>query len=105
MRGAARNDGANVDGAVIESDVPARMDRLPWSRWHLRIIIALGTSWILDGLEVTLVGSLGGILQSKDGLGLSPQAITAAASTYLLGAVMGALLFGHLTDRYGRKRL
>lgn len=89
----------------IETDIPARLDRLPWSRWHVRIIIALGTSWILDGLEVTLVGSLSGILQSKDGLGLSDQAVAAAGSTYLLGAVLGALLFGHLTDRHGRKKL
>jgi MFS family permease len=92
-------------GAIVESDVPARMDRLPWSRWHMRIIIALGTSWILDGLEVTLVGSLSGILQSKDGLQLSDQAVAAAATTYLAGAVLGALLFGHLTDRHGRRKL
>jgi MFS family permease len=105
MRGAARNDGANVDGAVIESDVPARMDRLPWSRWHLRIVVALGTSWILDGLEVTLVGSLSGVLESKHGLSLSDQQVTGAATVYLAGAVIGALLFGRLTDRYGRRRL
>jgi MFS family permease len=90
---------------TIESDVPARLDRLPWSAWHMRIISALGTSWILDGLEVTLVGSLSGVLQSKDGLGLSDQAVAAAATTYLAGAVIGALLFGHLTDRLGRRRL
>jgi MFS family permease len=81
------------------------VDRLPWSRWHMRIIVALGTSWILDGLEVTLVGSLSGILQSKDGLQLSDQAVAAAATTYLAGAVIGALLFGHLTDRHGRRKL
>ena len=90
---------------VIETDVPARMDRLPWSAWHVRIIIALGTSWILDGLEVTLVGSLSGILQSKDGLGLSDEAVAFAASTYLVGAVIGALFFGRLTDRFGRRKL
>jgi MFS family permease len=89
----------------IESDVPARLDRLPWSAWHLRIIVALGTSWILDGLEVTLVGSLSGVLQSKDGLSLSDRSVAAAATTYLAGAVIGALLFGHLTDRLGRRRL
>ncbi len=90
---------------AIESDVPARLDRLPWSAWHVRIITALGTSWILDGLEVTLVGSLSGVLQSKDGLSLSDQAVAAAATTYLAGAVIGALLFGHLTDRLGRRKL
>jgi len=91
--------------ATIESDVPARLDRLPWSAWHVRIISALGTSWILDGLEVTLVGSLSGVLQSQDGLSLSDQAVAAAATTYLAGAVIGALLFGHLTDRLGRRKL
>ena len=95
----------NAAANVVETDVPARMDRLPWSSWHMRIIIALGTSWILDGLEVTLVGSLSGILQSKDGLALSDQAVASAASTYLAGAVIGALLFGRLTDRYGRRKL
>jgi MFS family permease len=95
----------NAAANVVETDVPARLDRLPWSTWHMRIIIALGTSWILDGLEVTLVGSLSGILQSKDGLALSDQAVASAASTYLAGAVIGALLFGRLTDRYGRRKL
>jgi len=91
--------------ATIQTDIPQRIDRLPWSRWHARIIVALGTSWILDGLEVTLVGSLSGVLGSKDGLSLSDQQITAAATIYLAGAVCGALLFGQLTDRLGRKRL
>ncbi len=90
---------------VIETDIPQRMDRLPWSRWHVRIITALGTSWLLDGLEVTLVGSLSGILESKAGLGLSDPQVTAAATTYLIGAVFGALLFGYLTDRLGRRKL
>jgi hypothetical protein len=80
---------------TIESLVPARMDRLPWSRWHMRILTALGTSWILDGLEVTLVGSLSGVLQSKNGLSLTDQQVTGAATLYLAGAVLGALLFGH----------
>jgi MFS family permease len=89
----------------IKSDVPARLDRLPWSKWHVRILIALGTSWLLDGLEVTLVGSLAGILTSSKGLRLTDTQVTAAATTYLAGAVCGALLFGYLTDRLGRRRL
>ncbi len=89
----------------IETNIPERMDLLPWSRWHVRIITALGTSWLLDGLEVTLVGSLSGILESKNGLSLSDPQVTAAATVYLAGAVCGALFFGHLTDRLGRKKL
>jgi MFS family permease len=89
----------------IETDIPARLDRLPWSRWHSRIIIALGTSWLLDGLEVTLVGSLSGILESNSGLHLSDPQVTGAATTYLAGAVLGALTFGYLTDRLGRRKL
>ena len=89
----------------VETDVPQRMDRLPWSSWHVGILIALGTSWLLDGLEVTLVGSLSGILQTKQGLSLTDPQVTAAATTYLAGAVIGAILFGHLTDRLGRKKL
>jgi MFS family permease len=93
------------ENETIETDVPARLDRLPWSRWHTRIIMALGTSWLLDGLEVTLVGSLSGILESKSGLSLTDPRVTAAATTYLAGAVIGALLFGYLTDRLGRRKL
>jgi len=89
----------------IETNIPERMDQLPWSRWHVRIITALGTSWLLDGLEVTLVGSLSGILESKNGLSLTDPQVTAAATIYLAGAVCGALFFGHLTDRLGRKKL
>jgi MFS family permease len=94
-----------TENQIVETDVPARLDRLSWSRWHTRIIVALGTSWLLDGLEVTLVGSLSGILESKSGLSLTDPQVTAAATTYLAGAVLGALLFGYLTDRLGRKKL
>jgi MFS family permease len=93
------------DGQSVETKIPARLDRLPWSRWHVRILTALGTSWLLDGLEVTVVGSLAGILTSPRGLSLTDAQVTAAATTYLAGAVFGALLFGYLTDRLGRKRL
>ena len=90
---------------MIESDIPQRLDRLPWSAWHVRILTALGTSWVLDGLEVTLVGSLSGILESSQGLHLTDAQVTGAATTYLAGAVTGALLFGYLTDRLGRRKL
>src|SRR5256714_5308703 len=89
----------------IESHVPARLDRMPWSRWHWLIVGALGATWILDGLEVTLAGSLGGILTHRETLGLSDAQVGASATFYLAGAVLGALLFGYGTDRLGRKKL
>jgi MFS family permease len=94
-----------TNGELIESHVPARLDRLPWSRWHWLIVISLGATWILDGLEVTLAGSLAGILTRPETLGLSESEIGASASCYLAGAVIGALLFGYGTDRFGRKKL
>ena len=90
---------------VIRSDIPARLDRLPWSAWHWRVVIALGVSWLLDGLEVTVVGALGPTLQRPDTLGLSAAQIGWAASAYVGGAVLGALFFGRLADRLGRKRM
>jgi MFS family permease len=90
---------------LIRTDLPARLDRLPWSGWHWRVVIALGVSWLLDGLEVTLVGSLGPMLQRPDTLGLSAAQIGWAASAYVGGAVLGALVFGRLADRLGRKRM
>jgi MFS family permease len=95
----------DAQNKTIETDIPARLDRLPWSRWHVRIITALGTSWLLDGLEVTMVGSLSGILESRSGLQLTDPQVTGAATTYLAGAVLGALIFGYLTDRLGRRKL
>jgi MFS family permease len=94
-----------ANGGTIESYVPARLDRLPWSRWHWLIVISLGATWILDGLEVTLAGSLGGILTRHETLGLTDTEVGATATCYLAGAVIGALLFGYGTDRFGRKKL
>ena len=90
---------------MIRSTIPARLDRLPWSGWHWRVSIALGVAWVLDGLEVTLVGSLGAVLQRPDTLALSAGEIGASGSLYIGGAVVGALFFGRLTDRLGRKKL
>ncbi|MBV8401907.1 MAG: MFS transporter, partial [Acetobacteraceae bacterium] len=90
---------------VFETDVPARLDRLPWARFHWLVVIALGITWILDGLEVTLVGSLSAAIAESPTLGLSGTEIGVAASAYLTGAVLGALFFGWLTDRLGRKKL
>jgi MFS family permease len=87
----------------ITTDIPARLDRLPWSRFHLLVVIALGVTWILDGLEVTIVGSIGPVLQNSQTLGLSAQEIGSAGSSYVIGAVVGALLFGWMTDRFGRR--
>src|SRR6478752_2510506 len=89
----------------IRSDIPARLDRLPWSAWHWRVVLALGVSWLLDGLEVTVVGSLGPALQRPDTLRLTASEIGWAASAYIGGAVLGALFFGRLADRLGRKRI
>jgi MFS family permease len=96
---------ATTQERPIETKVPARLDRLPFSAWHRKIILALGTSWLLDGLQVTLAGSLAGILEDKKALGLSDPQVTAGATTYLAGAVTGAILFGYLTDRLGRRKL
>ncbi|MGX6447121.1 MFS transporter [Patulibacter sp. S7RM1-6] len=98
---------SDVQTGTIKTDVAARLDRLPWSRWHWMIVIGLGTVWILDGLEVTLVGNVGGRIAEKgSGLDISAADITGlAASLYVAGACVGALFFGRLTDKYGRKNL
>ncbi|MFF5670699.1 MFS transporter [Streptomyces hygroscopicus] len=94
-------------GGTITTRVPARLDRLPWSRWHWMVVIGLGTVWILDGLEVTVVGNIASRL-SEPGSGLQitdAQVTGVAAALYVTGACTGALVFGWLTDRYGRKKL
>jgi len=93
-----------ADGETIESYVPARLDRMPWSSWHWLIVVSLGATWILDGLEVTLAGAVGGILTRHETLGLTDTQVGATATCYLAGAVVGALLFGYGTDRFGRKK-
>ncbi|MCX5399905.1 MFS transporter [Streptomyces sp. NBC_00102] len=101
----SHSDGTSL--GTITTKVPARLDRLPWSRWHWMIVIGLGTVWILDGLEVTVVGNIASRL-SEDGSGLpitDAQVTGLAAALYVAGACSGALFFGWLTDRFGRKKL
>ncbi|GAA3423954.1 MFS transporter [Streptosporangium sandarakinum] len=98
---------SDVETGTVTTKVPARLDRLPWSRWHWMIIIGLGTVWILDGLEVTIIGNLSAQL-AKEGSGLAitqAQVAGTAAALYVAGACVGALFFGWLTDRFGRKKL
>jgi MFS family permease len=90
---------------VVETDIPARLDRLPWSRFHTLVVAALGITWIFDGLEVTLAGALSGALKESPVLQFSNTDIGIVGSAYLAGAVLGALFFGWLTDRLGRKKL
>jgi MFS family permease len=92
-------------GETIETNAPARLDRLPWSRFHWLVVGALGTAWILDGLEVTLVGALSSALKDHRALGLDESQIGLTASAYLVGAILGAVGFGRLADAFGRKRL
>ena len=91
---------------TIETDIPARMDRLPWSKWHWMVVIGLGTVWILDGLAVTIIGAIGPRLTEEgSGLELTASQVGAAGSAYIVGACLGALYFGRLADKIGRKRL
>src|SRR5437764_10696178 len=90
---------------VIRSLIPARIDRLPWSPFHTRMVIALGVAWILDGLEITVASSVSGVLTEPNTLHLTSGAAGFIATIYLIGEVVGALVFGNLSDRLGRKRL
>src|SRR5690349_8232202 len=88
---------------IFETMIPARLDRLPWSRFHWLLVVGLGITWILDGLEVTLMGAISAVLQRPDVLDFTAAQIGLISSAYLAGAVLGSLIFGHLTDRFGRR--
>src|SRR4051794_4587883 len=92
-------------GETVETMIPRRLDRLPWSRWHWIVVLALGITWILDGFEVTLVGAVAAQWTDKSTLHLTTSQSSLAGVAYLSGAVVGALFFGYLTDRLGRKVL
>jgi MFS family permease len=96
--------GRAADG-LVSTDIPARLDALPWGRFHTLVVVALGVTWVLDGLEVTLTGAVAGVLQDSSTLALSAEEIGFASSAYLAGAVCGAIAFGWLTDRLGRRKL
>jgi MFS family permease len=93
------------EAAIIATNIPARLERLPWGSFHTLVVVALGITWILDGLEVTLAGSVAGALKQSPSLAFTDRDVGFAGSAYLAGAVIGALLFGWLTDRLGRKKL
>lgn len=92
-------------GSIVETDIPARLDRLPWGRFHTLVVVALGITWVLDGLEVTLAGAVAGALKQSPVLQFTNTQIGLAGSAYLAGAVLGAIFFGWLTDRLGRKKM
>jgi MFS family permease len=92
-------------GPVIRSLIPARIDRMPWSPFHTRMVMALGVAWVLDGLEITVASAVAGVLSEETTLGLSSTAVGAIATVYLAGEVVGALFFGRLADTLGRRKL
>ena len=97
---------AQASEQTVETNIPARLDRLPWSRWHWMIVFGLGTVWILDGLEVNFLGMISARLSEPgSGLTLTTSQGIAAGAVYVFGACVGALFFGHLTDRFGRRKL
>ncbi|MEX5343630.1 MFS transporter [Pseudomonas sp. I2] len=101
----ALREPSTTDQHLYATDIPARLDRLPWTRFHTLLVLALGITWLLDGLEVTLAGSVSGALKDSPVLRMSNTEVGLAGGAYIAGAVLGALLFGWLTDRLGRRRL
>ena len=95
----------HATGQVVRSHIPARLDRLPWSPFHTRIVLALGVAWLLDGLEITVASAIAETLTEPTTLGLSSAAVGLSATIYLLGEVVGAPYFGRLSDRLGRRKL
>ena len=90
---------------ALATKIPARLDRLPWTRFHLVVVLALGITWVLDGLEVTIFGAIAGVLASEETLHLSSRQVGTIAAYYVAGAVIGAIVFGRLTDRLGRRKI
>ncbi len=96
----------NVELGTIKTDVPARLDRLPWARFHWMVVVGLGSVWILDGLEVTMVGNVAArMTEEGSGIDMTAGQIGTAGAIYVLGACVGAIVFGQLTDRFGRRKL
>jgi MFS family permease len=92
-------------GHTLRSLIPARIDRLPWTPFHTRLVIALGVAWVLDGLEITIASAVAGVLNTPETLNMSSTAVGAIATVYLAGEVAGALLFGRMSDKLGRRNL
>jgi MFS family permease len=104
--GARSSTGRQPDESfIVKTNLPARLDRLPWGLFHTRVVVALGITWVLDGLEVTIAGAISGALKQSPSLHFSNAEVGISSSAYLAGAVLGAIFFGWLTDRIGRKRL
>src|ERR671920_1054567 len=98
-------ESAAPSGSTIRSLIPARIDRLSWAPFHTKMVMALGTAWVLDGIEITIAGAVAAVLTDDATLGLSTTQVGLIATVYLLGEVFGALFFGHLSDKLGRRKL
>src|ERR1700723_3689191 len=101
----ATTSSTTTSSPYIRSLIPARIDRLPWSKFHTRLVMALGVAWILDGLEITIASNVGPDLTLHNTLNLGAGSVADIAWWYLIGEVIGALFFGHLSDKLGRKNL